>query len=204
MMQRNRTPARAERGTYSLYAPTGARKYLNATERARFLAAADAQEPATRALCLMLVYTGCRLSEALNLTDDAVQTDGKVIAIRSLKKRRTGIVREVPVPDVLLQAIQDVQALRDRDYKPERPGKIWSWHRTWAWTQVKRTMAQAGIGGIHATPKGLRHGFGVHAIQCGVPLNLVQKWLGHAQLSTTAIYADAVGPEEYAIAKRMW
>jgi site-specific recombinase XerD len=24
-------------------------------------------------------------------------------------------------------------------------------------------------------------------------LNLVQKWLGHAQLTTTAIYADAVG-----------
>ncbi|MDT8873452.1 hypothetical protein RAA17_25850 [Komagataeibacter rhaeticus] len=29
-----------------------------------------------------------------------------------------------------------------------------------------------------------------------MPLNMVQKWLGHAQLSTTAIYADAVGAEE--------
>jgi hypothetical protein len=44
----------------------------------------------------------------------------------------------------------------------------------------------------------------VAAVTAGVPLNLVQKWLGHAQLSTTAIYADAVGEEEHAIAARMW
>jgi integrase/recombinase XerD len=41
-------------------------------------------------------------------------------------------------------------------------------------------------------------------VQNGIPLNLVQRWLGHAQLSTTAIYADAVGPEEHAIAAKMW
>jgi site-specific recombinase XerD len=37
-----------------------------------------------------------------------------------------------------------------------------------------------------------------------IPLNLVQKWLGHAQLSTTAVYANAVGAEEKDIARRMW
>ena len=42
------------------------------------------------------------------------------------------------------------------------------------------------------------------AVTTGVPLNMVQKWLGHAQLSTTAIYADAVGAEEKSIASRMW
>jgi len=52
--------------------------------------------------------------------------------------------------------------------------------------------------------KGLRHGFGVAAVQAYIPLNLVQRWLGHAQLSTTAIYAEAVGQEEQAIAARMW
>ena len=38
----------------------------------------------------------------------------------------------------------------------------------------------------------------------GIPLNMLQKLLGHAQLSTTAIYADAVGKEEQDIARRMW
>ena len=62
----------------------------------------------------------------------------------------------------------------------------------------------AGISGPQASPKGLRHGFGVAAVQAGIPLNMVQKWLGHAQLSTTAIYADAVGAEEQVIVERMW
>jgi integrase/recombinase XerD len=72
------------------------------------------------------------------------------------------------------------------------------------WRRVREVMTQAGIRGPHGSPKGLRHGFGVAAVTAGVPLNLVQKWLGHAQLSTTAIYADAVGAEEHAIVARMW
>lgn len=63
----------------------------------------------------------------------------------------------------------------------------------------------AGIpDGPHACPKGLWHGFGVQAVSRGIALNMVQKWLGHAQLTTTAIYANAVGEEEQSIAARMW
>jgi integrase/recombinase XerD len=65
-------------------------------------------------------------------------------------------------------------------------------------------MAAAAISGTHATPKGLRHGFGVSAFQSNVPPHLVQRWLGHASLRTTAIYGDVIGPEERAFAARMW
>lgn len=65
-------------------------------------------------------------------------------------------------------------------------------------------FAAAGIRGTQAMPKGLRHGFGVHAVQCGVPLPLIQRWLGHADLTTTAIYTQVLGPEERSIAARMW
>jgi integrase/recombinase XerD len=41
-------------------------------------------------------------------------------------------------------------------------------------------------------------------MQASIPLNLVQRWMGHAQLSTTAIYAEAMGKEERDIAARMW
>jgi site-specific recombinase XerD len=64
------------------------------------------------------------------------------------------------------------------------------------WRAVHAVMAAAGLDGVAASPKGLRHGFGVAAVTAGIPLNLVQKWLGHAQLSTTAVYANAVGAEE--------
>jgi len=69
---------------------------------------------------------------------------------------------------------------------------------------VHAVIAVAGLDGPQASPKGLRHAFGVAAVSAGIPLNLVQKWLGHAQLTTTAIYADAVGAEEKDIARRMW
>jgi site-specific recombinase XerD len=53
-------------------------------------------------------------------------------------------------------------------------------------------------------PKGLRHAFGVKAFQENVPPHLVQRWLGHASLRTTSIYADVMGPEERVFAARMW
>ena len=81
---------------------------------------------------------------------------------------------------------------------------LWPWSRTWAWGCVKAVMRDADIYGAHASPKGLRHGFGVHAIHSGVPLNMIQRWLGHAHLATTSIYANAVGPDERLIAERMW
>jgi integrase/recombinase XerD len=42
------------------------------------------------------------------------------------------------------------------------------------------SMNADGVKGPQATPKGLRHGFGVAAIQAGIPLNLLQRWLGRA------------------------
>lgn len=65
-------------------------------------------------------------------------------------------------------------------------------------------MDTAGLDGPHASPRCPRPGFGVAAVSAGIPLNLVEKWLGHAQLTTTAIYANAVGAEEQDIARRMW
>lgn len=35
-------------------------------------------------------------------------------------------------------------------------------------------------------------------------MNLVQRWLGHASMKTTAIYLLAIGAEECEIASRMW
>jgi len=33
---------------------------------------------------------------------------------------------------------------------------------------------------------------------------IYKRWLGHASLRTTAIYGDVLGPEERALAARMW
>jgi len=53
-------------------------------------------------------------------------------------------------------------------------------------------------------PLGLRHGFAVHAVNRKVPLNMLAKWMGHSRIETTAIYANAIGAEQYSIASLMW
>jgi integrase len=120
--------------------------------------------------------------------------------------RQPGAFRAVPVPPALLDALDLVHGIREHQ---ARRGKgrgelLWPWSRMTGWRALHAVMEAAGLDGPQASPKGLRHGFGVAAVSAGIPLNLVQKWLGHAQLTTTAIYADAVGAEEKDIAKRMW
>ena len=109
---------------------------------------------------------------------------------------------DVPVPPTLLDMIELVHGLKEKRVKKTEP--LRGFGRTTAWKKVIALMKAAGVKGPQATPKGLRHGFGVAAVQAGVPLNLLQRWLGHAQLTTTAIYANAMGPEERNIAARMW
>ena len=188
-----------------LYDAQGRRKYLTKNERERFLRAAENAARETRTLCLVLAYTGCRISEALNLTADRIDLDNGTIVFQSLKKRRSGVYRAVPVPSSVLDALDLVHDLKATQKRAQaHKVRLWRWERTTAWRRVQAVMADAGLKGPQATPKGLRHTFGVQAVNAGIPLNLVQRWLGHAQLSTTAIYADAVGAEEQAIAARMW
>ena len=65
-------------------------------------------------------------------------------------------------------------------------------------------MRIAGISGPQATPRGLRHSWGVAAVTAGVPLPTIAAVLGHADLSTTAIYATAVGAEHRELVARVW
>ena len=65
-------------------------------------------------------------------------------------------------------------------------------------------MRAAGIVKGPEMPKALRHAFGVGGTQTGVPLNIIQRWLGHADIQTTAIYTDVMGEEERLLAVRMW
>jgi integrase/recombinase XerD len=65
-------------------------------------------------------------------------------------------------------------------------------------------MRMAGIADAQCKPKALRHGFAVDAVLNGVPLNILQRWMGHARMETTAIYASVLGEEERSLARRAW
>ncbi|WBU58768.1 tyrosine-type recombinase/integrase [Paracoccus sediminicola] len=195
-----------------LHDPAGHRLYLNAEERAAFLAAARRQPARNRTLCETLHFTGCRPSELVEITPARVDLSGGTIAIRSLKKRQNAagkvklVYRSVPVPPDYLDTLNTAHGIREAQRsRKQAQVPIWPLSRVRVWQIVKKIMIEAGIPDApQRSPKGLRHGFGINAAVNGIPLHMLQKWLGHAQLSTTAIYADATGKEEQDIAARMW
>jgi integrase len=188
-----------------IYDRTGNRKYLTATERRLFLRAVEDMAPELRTFCRVLAYTGARISEVLALTPARIDATARLVVVESLKKRRRGVFRAIPLPPSLFDELDRIHHLTDLRARPDMASRrLWPWCRTFAWRRIKEAMAAARLEGPQASPKGLRHGFAVTALQGGVPITMVRRWLGHARLSTTEIYADAVGPEEQAIARLLW
>ena len=179
----------------SAFDGNGRRKYLNAAENERFLAATSKVGAEMEAFSLFLYYTGCRISEALALRFDDIQLEEGIVAIRTLKRRRKKVVRRIPIPALLLEKLKVVDASEDR---------IWTCSRTTAWRWIRRVMALANVAGAQASPKGLRHGFGVRAVLNDVPLNKIKTWMGHAKLSNTEIYLDVQDEEERTLMTRTW
>ena len=184
-----------------LYNGSGARLYLTADERERFRKAALAAPRTARTFCLTLLYTGCRISEALALEARRVDFSNEALVFRTLKKRGDKAhYRAVPVPPSLLDMLDMVHGIREGQTR----GLLWPWSRPTGWARVKEVMSAAGIEGPQGSPKGLRHAYGVHAVLNAVPLNMLRDWMGHADIETTAIYATALGEEARQIAARMW
>lgn len=186
-------------GEARLFDRQGNRKYLNSSERLRFYEAVlRLSDPAEKSFVLTIFHTGCRISEALALTPSAVDLAERLVVLRTLKQRGKLKHRPIPVPADLLAL------LKRQAGSCARNERLWSFCRTTGWKIIKRCMASAGLDGVKATPKGLRHGFAVACLSADIPLTTLQRWLGHSSLQTTAIYLDFVGEDERGFAARIW
>ena len=179
-----------------LFDSLGRRKYLTAKERQRFLETAKLLDLEKQLFCLVLLNTGCRISEALQLTRERIDSEIGGIIFQTLKRRDDSQQRAVPVDSLLLKALKN---LGDK-----RSSLVFSFSRRTGWRAVKQAMASANIEGLHACPKGLRHGFGVACVENSIPITQIQKWMGHSNLMTTRIYLDLMGKEERRLARRIW
>jgi integrase len=188
-----------------LFDGTGNRKYLTIAERRAFIAAAPGLRPQVETLCLILAYTGARISEVLALTPSRIDCETCVVIVETLKRRQSGVFRAIPVPRSLiarLDAVHDTMAAQKNPDRCDLP--LWAFSRTTAWSYIKRALRRIGVAEARAMPKALRHGFAAGCLEDGVPLNMVQKWMGHARITTTALYGNLVGKEERRVAGRMW
>ena len=198
-----------------LFDQDGNRLYLTAEERKRFLEAAKEEEPENRMFCYLVHFTGCRPTEALELTAERVLIKEQEIVFRTIKKRKLDNYgnlkkpkyRHIPVPENLIDSLDFAFRIRQRQKKVSDARKpLWEMSRPTAWRLVKRVMDRGGVSGKQATTKGLRHGFGI-AMLAGdrpMPLNILRDLMGHAESKTTEIYLQAVGKEKRKLVMQAW
>lgn len=136
---------------------------------------------------LMSVYgAGLRLSEACHLRVEDIHSERHQLRIVQAKGNKD---RYAPLSPRLLETLRAYYRaghpkvwLFPSPMHPERPiPEGTAQHLFW------RAVERAGLpdrGGIHS----LRHSFATHCVEAGLELTLVQRWLGHASLSTTTVY----------------
>jgi integrase/recombinase XerD len=130
------------------------------------------------------------VAEALQLTAADVDLAGEALILGEQDGRGRG----VPVPASVVQALDIIHGIRRAQKSKDggRSARLWPVDRTTAWRWVRRVMNDARLKGPQASPRGLRHGFGVQAVIDGTPLQTIQTWMGHKELESTAVYADVV------------
>ncbi|ESQ82993.1 tyrosine-type recombinase/integrase [Asticcacaulis benevestitus] len=181
----------------ALFDQDGQRKYLCLDEGRRFLRAAAAADNATRILCRLLLFTGCRISEALELTVGRLDIDAHMVIFRTLKRRKR-VFRAAPIPDSLMR---ELQTLAEGKVANDR---LWGWCRQTAWRRIKKVMDAAEITGPKACARGLRHQFAVQSLQEKMPLSFTQRLLGHSSPATTVIYQHVVGKDARQLVAGFW
>jgi site-specific recombinase XerD len=151
-----------------------------------------------RGLIVMLWRAGLRISEALALTEsDLESTRGSVLVRRGKGGRR----REVGMDEWAWDQLRPW--LEARVSFPVGPlfcvinrrtsGRPWS--SSQARIALRRTAVQAGVRRRFA-PHQLRHAHAVEMAREGVPLNVIQRQLGHANLGVTSIYLQGIDSGE--------
>jgi integrase/recombinase XerD len=188
----------------ALYTRDRGRKYVNQSERGRFLVVAETLPLLHGLLALLLAWTGARISEALSLTPASFQIDECKVTFVTLKRRKF-VTREVPISKKLMQRLDRFFSLRQAQRDPVLAStRLWRFSRVFAWQVIKGVMKRADIHGPQACPKGLRHGAAIAMLHEKVSLNKIKIYLGHARISTTEIYLDVSGPEERELLAGFW
>jgi integrase/recombinase XerD len=144
-----------------------------------------------RALLELLYSTGARISEAVGLDVDDIDTQARSVLLRG----KGGKQRLVPIGRPAVAAL-DAYLVRGRSDLARRgrgtPGIFLNVRggrlsRQSAWQVLQDAAERAGItSGV--SPHMLRHSFATHLLEGGADVRVVQELLGHASVTTTQIY----------------
>jgi integrase/recombinase XerD len=144
-----------------------------------------------RALLEVLYSTGARISEAVGLDIDDVDTQSRSVLLRG----KGGKQRLVPIGRPAVSAL-DTYLVRGRPELARRgkgtPGIFLNARggrlsRQSAWQVLQDAATAAGIA-TAVSPHTMRHSFATHLLEGGADVRVVQELLGHASVTTTQIY----------------
>jgi integrase/recombinase XerD len=166
-------------------------------------AAGPARLRALRLMCLLeLLYaTGLRISELITLPASAARREDDMLIVRG----KGGKERLVPLNGAAKSAMRDYRVAlarwsRDRNLASQSKwlfpsfGEDGHLTRQHAARELKEIAVAAGLRPEQVSPHVLRHAFASHLLHNGADLRVVQTLLGHADISTTQIYAHV--PDE--------
>ncbi len=128
-------------------------------------------------LGVFLLWTGCRVGEALSLEWSDIDFENDRVTFR---KTKTNQNRTVPLPQ------RAAKVMRRRMSATHAPFTIKQDTFGKQWNRVKKTV---GLTESEITPHTLRHTCASRLVMSGVSLYEVARWLGHTSISTTQIYA---------------
>ncbi len=153
----------------------------------------DAKGYRDHAMLELLYATGIRVTELISLKESDANLSGGFIRVQSEDKERI-----IPLYQTAIRALSDYmknirpQLLADPDQEAlfvNMNGEPMS--RQGFWKIVKHYQETAKIK-KDITPHTLRHSFAVHLLENGADIRAIQEMLGHADLSSTQIYARVI------------
>jgi len=138
-----------------------------------------------RTILTVCYAAGLRVSEAVRLTPDAIDSQRMVIRVAAGKGRKDRYVMLSPRLLDILRAYWRKARPKDWLFPGDLPGQPIS--TAAVEDACRHTRDRAGIS-KPVTPHSLRHAFAVHLLEAGADLRTIQLLLGHRSLSTTARY----------------
>ena len=145
------------------------------------------------AMLELLYATGIRVSELIGLDVGDVNLAGGFIRCRSKTRERI-----IPLYRTAIKALRDyITDIRPRIISgPDEQALFVNMNggrmsRQGFWKIIKYYQEKAEIS-KDITPHTLRHSFAVHLLENGADLRAIQEMLGHADISSTQIYAHII------------
>ena len=102
-------------------------------------------------------------------------------------KSRKG--REVPIPADLLESLADLASFHSKD----RSRPMLDISRQLMGEAMKRAAVEAKIDPAWSHTHAFRHTYGSNCVLRGIPIPVLQQWLGHQSLADTQRYVELAG-----------